>query len=233
MTYVLADAHGNLERFKDILRQINLQPSDTLIILGDVLDRFPDGIKILLLIMKMPNVKMILGNHEFMMLNAIGDCRDAAEERLFTNERALRLWYRNGGQVTHRQLKHLRKDLRAKIFDYLRKLPLNLDVEVNGIKYKLVHGSPLENYMHLYSFSSEYRTLTEFAVWERWNECMPVPEGFILVFGHTPTIHFPSEEPWSVWKSDEAIGIDCGCAYPEGRLGCLRLDDMAEFYSSV
>ena len=27
------------------------------------------------------------------------------------------------------------------------------------------------------------------------------------------------------------IGIDCGCAYLDGRLGCLRLDDMQEFYS--
>ena len=28
------------------------------------------------------------------------------------------------------------------------------------------------------------------------------------------------------------IGIDCGCAYEDyGRLACLRLDDMREFYS--
>ena len=28
------------------------------------------------------------------------------------------------------------------------------------------------------------------------------------------------------------IGIDCGCAWgTDGRLGCLRLDDMQEFYS--
>lgn len=230
MTYVLSDIHGNLQRFESIMDQINLQPTDTLYILGDVVDRFPDGIKILRRIMKMPNVKMLLGNHEHMMLNAIGDCLDAKSQR-YAGNRELRLWYRNGGQVTHEYLKHIRKDLRAEVFAFVRQLPLNFDVEVNGIKYKLVHGSPVENYMTSYHYSSKYSTLAEFAVWERWNETMPVPDGYVMIFGHTPTIHFNPDEPWSIWSCDEAIGIDCGSGYADGRLCCLRLDDMAVFYS--
>ena len=231
MTYVLSDIHGNLKRFDSIMDQIKLQPTDTLYILGDVVDRFPDGIKILRRIMKMPNVKMLLGNHEHMMINAIGNCRDAAEEKIYSDEQALRLWYRNGGQVTHDHLKRIRKEYRAEVFEYIRQLPLNIDVAVNGIKYKLVHASPLENYMSSYWYSSRYSTLAEFAVWERWNETMPVPDGFVMIFGHTPTCHFQSVVPWSIWGTEEAIGIDCGCAYPDGRLACLRLDDMAVFYS--
>ena len=230
MTYVLSDIHGNLKRFESIMNQIDLQPTDTLYILGVVVDRFPDGIKILRRIMKMSNVKMLLGNHEHMMLNAIGDYFDVQSHK-YMCDRELRLWYRNGGQVTHEYLKHIRKDLRAEVFAYLRLLPLNLDVEVNGIKYKLVHGSPVENYMTSYYYSSRYSTLAEFAVWERWNETMPVPDGYVMVFGHTPTIHFNPDEPWSIWSCDEAIGIDCGSGYADGRLCCLRLDDMTVFYS--
>jgi len=230
MTYVLSDIHGNLKRFDSIMDQINLQPTDTLYILGDVVDRFPDGIKILRRIMKMPNVKMLLGNHEHMMLNAIGDIFDAKSHR-YRGDRELRLWYRNGGQVTHEYLKHIRKDLREEVFAFVRQLPLNLDVEVNGIKYKLVHGSPVENYMTSYYYSSKYSTLAEFAVWERWDETMPVPDGYVMIFGHTPTIHFNPDEPWSIWSCDEAIGIDCGSGYADGRLCCLRLDDMTVFYS--
>ena len=44
MTYVMADIHGNLERFNSIMKQIRLKDDDTLYILGDVIDRFPDGI---------------------------------------------------------------------------------------------------------------------------------------------------------------------------------------------
>ena len=231
MIYILSDIHGNLPRFESILKQINLQPDDMLYILGDVVDRFPDGIRILRRIMKMPNVQMLLGNHEYMMLNAIGHCRDAAEEKKHTDERAKRHWYHNGGQVTHEQLKRIRLDNRAKVFDFIRQLPINIDVEVNGIKYKLVHASPLENYMADYWNSKYYKNNTEYAVWDRWDETKPVPEGYVMIFGHTPTCYFPTEEPWTIWKSEEAIGIDCGCGYPEGRLACLRLDDMRVYYS--
>ena len=60
---------------------------------------------------------------------------------------------------------------------------------------------------------------------------MPVPKGYILVFGHTPTIHFQNVMPPCIWKSNRAIGIDCGSGYSLGRLACMRLDDMKEYYS--
>ena len=66
MIYVLSDIHGNLRRFNSVMEQINLKQSDTLYILGDVIDRYPDGIKILQKIMKMKNAQMLLGNHEYM-----------------------------------------------------------------------------------------------------------------------------------------------------------------------
>ena len=71
MTYVLSDIHGNMANFKSILQQIDLQPEDTLYVLGDVVDRYPDGIRIIRMIMSMPNAKMLLGNHEYMMLKAL------------------------------------------------------------------------------------------------------------------------------------------------------------------
>ena len=72
MVYVLSDIHGNERRFNSIMKQINLQHEDTLYVLGDVIDRHPGGIRLLRRIMAMPNAKMLLGNHEFMMLRALG-----------------------------------------------------------------------------------------------------------------------------------------------------------------
>ena len=240
MTYVLSDIHGNMPNFKSILKQIDLQPEDTLYVLGDVIDRYPDGIRILRMIMAMPNAKMLLGNHEHMMLAALtksGLEIQTARERSHSDH-DLMLWYRNGGALTHNYLKYIRKSLRQEIFSYLENLPLNIDIEVNGIKYKLVHASPTENY-DLYDNRSYYGSLAKFAVWERWNQCHPVPEGYILVFGHTPTSCFHKDNPLTIWYCDEAIGIDCGSGFPKtenaylekGRLACLRLDDMKEFYS--
>ncbi len=231
MIYVMSDIHGNLERFESIMRQINLKEEDTLYILGDVIDRYPYGIKLLRRIMKMPNVKMLLGNHEYMMMQAIGHCKDAAEEREKADYDDLRHWYGNGGDVTHNSLKHIRKEYRAEIFEYLNNLPLNYDVTVNDVKYKLVHASPVENFYIDFISKYRYDNETEFAVWERWNNYKPIPDGFTLIFGHTPTVYFHNKELWEIWKGERAIGIDCGCGYEQGRLACLRLDDMKVFYS--
>lgn len=132
MIYVMADIHGNMRRFKSILSQINLQPEDTLYILGDVIDRHPDGIRILRMIMAKPNMKMLLGNHEYMMLRALGDPYDKSDRvSIYDPSDCLYVWYRNGGGVTHRHLIRLRKQLRAEIFTYLKSLPLNIDITVN------------------------------------------------------------------------------------------------------
>ena len=68
-TYVMSDIHGNLDRFEKVLKQIDLQDDDKVYILGDVIDRNPYGIEILLRIMEDERFEMLLGNHEYMMLD--------------------------------------------------------------------------------------------------------------------------------------------------------------------
>ena len=238
MIYVMSDIHGNMRRFISIMEQINLQPEDTLYILGDVIDRHPDGIRLLRKIMAMPNAKMLLGNHEYMMLNALGRPYDQGN----TTDKAsvyhnLRLWYGNGGDVTHRYWKHIRKDLREEIIAYLHSLPLNIDISVGEQRFKLVHGGPIEEYAN---HRWKHPNSTHFAVWQRWKRLDTLKIDYTMVFGHTPTIDYQLACPMQIWKNGNFIGIDCGSGYPDdplydyapfGRLACLRLDDMKEFYS--
>ncbi|MBR0217123.1 MAG: metallophosphoesterase, partial [Clostridia bacterium] len=69
--YVTSDLHGF--PLSGLLRLLNLAgftERDELIILGDVIDRNGDGgITLLRWMMDQPNVRMILGNHEAMMLS--------------------------------------------------------------------------------------------------------------------------------------------------------------------
>lgn len=234
MIYILSDIHGNERRFQSILRQIRLRPSDTLYILGDVIDRHPGGIRILRKMMKMPNVKMLLGNHEYMMLRALGQPYDNNVD----TGTALAHWYRNGGQVTHQHFKRLWKTTRAQIMAYLHALPLCYDVQVGGVNYKLVHAVPAEDF----SRNQDPRYLNEihFAVWKRREaDDFPVHD-YTVIFGHTPTRHYRDLAPMEIWRKEGYIGIDCGSGYPEdqadpnrkyGRLCCLRLDDGKVFYS--
>ena len=45
--YVMSDIHGEAARFYAMLEKIALGPEDRLIILGDVVDRGPDGVRLL------------------------------------------------------------------------------------------------------------------------------------------------------------------------------------------
>ena len=221
-TYVMSDIHGNTERFDSVMQKIQLQPEDTLYVLGDVIDRYPDGIRLLRKLMAMPNVRMLLGNHEFMMLDALYYNDDCPKDWWGQNK-YLRLWYANGGGITHSYIKHIHKTLRLEIFRYLHALPLNIEVVVNKNQYLLIHGG-IDN-------PAECSDTKEI-VWTRLRGYETMPEGKTVVFGHTPTSHYQEAVPMKIWHGNRMIGVDCGSGYPErGRLACLRLDDMREFYS--
>ena len=219
MIYVMSDIHGYGARYRNVLNQIKLKKTDHLYILGDVIDRGPDGIGLLRETMKKENITLLMGNHEHMMLEALSHPED---------EHALRLWYSNGGMVTHSHFKHCSHIYREEVLEYIRNLPLNIEVSVNGIDYLLVHGAPACTYTP----HSKYDNEVMHAVWTRVGRNTPLVEGKMVVFGHTPTHHYMYDYPMAVWHGRDKIGIDCGCAWGvDGRLGCLRLDDMQEFYS--
>lgn len=62
-----------------------------------------------------------------------------------------------------------------------------------------------------------------------------------VIVGHTPVFVLNKKNllcvasgmgHFFIEKTNGFIDIDCGCGYPfaQGRLACLRLDDMKEFY---
>lgn len=234
MVYVMSDIHGNLRRFRSVMRQIELQPEDVLYVLGDVMDRFPDGVTILRELMATPNAQLLLGNHEYMMLQVMDPetIRTLSEAE---KARTLPRWYRNGGEVTKLALEALDRKTREEIIAFVRALPLYYELEVNGRRFRLIHAAPPELYP---AHEGEYGSLTEFAVWHRWPFVEPFPfeTDATFVFGHTPTCYFRKGDPLRIFSWENRIGIDCGSCFPErerphGRLACLRLDDMREFYS--
>lgn len=240
MIYVMSDIHGNLRRYCSVMAQIDLQPEDTLYVLGDVMDRYPDGVTILRDLMEMPNAKLLLGNHDYMMLQVMD--RKGLRRHLTLAERPLVLprWYRNGGEVTKRALEALSRTELQEILAFVRELPLSYELELNGTAYRLIHAAPLELYpAHKWEFHSP----TEFAVWYRWplEEALPDDPGVTFIFGHSATHHFdPAADPMRIFFGERRIAIDCGSGYPQNtaryglpqsRLACLRLDDLKEFYS--
>lgn len=56
MIYAMSDIHGYYDKYQTMLGVIKFTADDTLYVLGDVLDRGPDGFKILWDMAQRPNV---------------------------------------------------------------------------------------------------------------------------------------------------------------------------------
>jgi len=210
----MSDIHGEYDRFVKMLELIEFSEADTLYIIGDVIDRKPGGIDILKKIMASPNMIMLLGNHEQMCLDTLGPNNVCGRRNL---------WLQNGGGDTYCELMYMMTPAeRHHILQYLSSLPDHLDIDVNGKKFHLVHGYPSDE--------------PDIRIWERPLSFAPPPyPDRTVIVGHTPTCFMNLDEsnPFAIWHGDGIIDIDCGCGNetPLRHLGCLRLDDMEEFYT--
>lgn len=233
MTYVLSDLHGHYGKYIAMLQKIALKPTDTLYVLGDVIDRGSDGFKILLDMMSRSNVIPLLGNHELLaavclpwLLSEITDESLAALDD--SQVGALSEWIANGGNTSLAELVRLSRTEREELLDYIRDMDLYAEVEAGGCSFILTHAGlnhflpdkPLDEY-----------ELEDFIFWGRQiNRNIDCQYDKILVFGHTPTQQiWDNSKPGYIYQGNGQIDIDCGCGFG-GQLGCLCLDTMEEFY---
>lgn len=223
--YVMSDLHGEGELFHAMLKQIQFSDKDQLYIIGDVIDRGANGIDLLLEIMETPNIQMILGNHEYMMLQYLSP--DATEVDV-------RRWNKNGNAPTLDAFRKLEPELQEKLLAFLHSCPAHTDLYVNNKLFFLVHGFP-------------GRDIHD-CVWNRPTLDAENPiRGTTLIVGHTPVpnlLHPGMEDDEIITEMTDNgtlpeilhatgfIDIDCGCSFdkPLKTLGCLRLNDMAAFY---
>lgn len=230
MVYVCSDLHGySLDKFKAFLNKIGFCEDDFLYIIGDVIDRGKDGIKILKWLMSMYNAQLILGNHEQMMLASsfvFEEITDASIDNLTAAQlTAYSMWVANSGQPTIDALAATRQREIKYILEYLQEAPLYETVTANGRDFILTHSG-------LGSFSPD-KKLSDYTsdelLWNRPNIDQKYFDDITVVFGHTPTVHYGEEHKGKILFTDSWIDVDVGAG-----LGLppaiLRLDDMKIFY---
>lgn len=223
MTYVMSDIHGNYQQFLAILDQILFKESDTLYILGDLLDYGEEAMELIDDLSLRLNVYCIAGEHDFLaarMLSGFdkmlknGSTPDAEYIADMT------AWVKDGGQATLEAFRALDADSREGVLEYLEELTLFEDITVNGKRYVLVHAgiadyeadSELEDYLPEDFFS------------EPLDASYALIEDATVVVGHVPT------KSGKIERGEGSIFLDCG-ASEGGKLACLCLDNGKEFYA--
>ena len=234
-TYVISDIHGQYDMFMELLEKIKLKETDTLYVLGDVLDRGPHPIQTLRKLMEMPKAVCMVGNHELMALECLKFLMkeitnmsiDELDEEMLDN---LVTWQYNGSKTTIDEFGKLDLQEKQDVIDFIGDLLLYEELTVNGKDYLLVHAG-------LGNFSPE-KDIEDYSlhdlIWVRADYDVQYFDDTYVISGHTPTQTIEDNpRPGYIYRKNNHIAIDCGAHYPGGRLAAICLDTGEEFYSST
>ena len=231
MIYAMADLHGETERYRAMLERIHFSSEDTLYILGDVVDRGPEPMRVLLDMMERPNLVPLVGNHEWMAVSCLRTLTaEVTEQSIGTfkqDSTGLVHWWDQGGLTTMQSFYRLSKEDQRRVMAYLGEFEFYEELTAGGRQYILVHGGlggfapgrPLDDYS------------PDQLIWDRPDyDQVYFPDKY-LVTGHTPTRLIPGNpRPGFIYRARNHIAIDCGCVFG-GRLGAICLDTGEEFYT--
>lgn len=232
MIYLMSDVHGDYDRFIQLLEQIHFTDQDSLYLLGDVIDKNPQGMKMLDFCMGTPNVFLIKGNHERWM------------EEYFQNPSFEEIWCKRGGEATLRELKKLSKEKGQEYYQYLKSLPLYLKIQAEKESVLLTHTG------YRFFMKEQYKNQRELdiecmicqMIQENEYEYLSYSDIFSLdeknpffmhvYVGHVPTFWIRKDKKAEIMHTPNYTNLDCGAGHRNlgGRLGCLCLDTMEEWY---
>ncbi len=228
MYYAMSDIHGCYEEYIRALNTVHFSSRDSLFVLGDIVDRGPQPIRVLQDMMYRDNVYPILGNHEFSMMTVVRrlgvEITDASIATLTGEDlESARLWLNDGGMTSLKGFLALSEDEREGLLEYLGEFALYEEAEAGGREYVLLHAG-LDN------FSPE-RDLDSYSVDEMIFHAPDYDRVYFpdryLVSGHRPTL--AEKTPGRVLEKNNHIAIDCGCVFG-GRLAVYCLDTGKTVY---
>ena len=227
MTYVVSDLHGNYEKFKALIEKIGLKETDILYVLGDIVDYGEQTMELIGDLSVRYNVYSIAGEHDFLALRML-----AGFEKMLSGEATpdaefiadMQEWVKNGGQATLDAYRELDSEMREGVIDYLSDLALYEQVRVDGEDYILVHAGIADYQPGMKLDDCE----PEVFMTEPLDLSKRLFKNKTVVVGHVPMTE-ENGGNGKIYFGNGCVNINCGVK-DGGLLGCLRLDDMKEFY---
>ncbi|MBD2101994.1 metallophosphoesterase family protein [Leptolyngbya sp. FACHB-261] len=202
---VIGDVHGHYGGLLALLDLLQLQASDQVYFLGDLIDRGPASAQVVELVMSR-GYTCLLGNHEQMCLNALYG-------RPLSN--SWQAWLMSGGNDTLDS--YGSNGIPRDHLDWLRNLPLYLDLD----DVWLVHAG-LDPTREI-----EEQSIQEFCwIREAFHSCTaPYFHDKLIITGHTITFTLPGVQPGQIAQGQGWLDIDTGAYHP--RSGWMTALDLS------
>ena len=141
MTYVVSNLYGRLDKFEKLIKKIGLKESDTLYILGNIVDYGDDSIELVNDISVRYNVYSVLGEHDYKAYLLLSEFDRMLKEGGVPSanfSRDMIAWAQDGGQATLEAFKNADADSKEGFLDYLSDLPVFEEVTLkNGKEFVL------------------------------------------------------------------------------------------------
>ena len=232
-TYVIGDIHNSLIKLDGILKQISPSYKDNIILLGDLFDRGaaePDPVGVYFRICGLDaRVTWIRGNHDQLLADYIYQYYGFPEKK----RGSLRSYRYNSFDLMSKRLTEA--DM-LNIADQIMKLPLQVEMEIDNIKYLFAHAMTFDPSMGEREDKAYLEGLGNMK--EYWDTGV---EGYVSLVGHTdvqyqfnnPQGRYLDEETNSIWLNNQenVYMVDCGCGLASGRLACICLETGERFYA--
>ena len=225
-TYFISDVHGEYELFCRLLDKIKFSASDTLWVLGDFFDKGNHSIRLLKLIATTPQIYALIGNHEhaFLMYYAHLMREFDGQTHVDSILHCLQQYFKGESET-----------LSWELVDYVENLPWSHETA----DFIAVHaGLELDASSQIIPLAKQD---PNHFIYSR-NLVSTTPKNSKpVLFGHTPcyytnqtghiikTPHSTKSITSTHLADFSKIRLDNGASHTH-LLGCLRLNDMTEFY---
>jgi serine/threonine protein phosphatase 1 len=209
--FAIGDIHGCPQELDSLLRAVDARPDDTVIFVGDYVDRGPSARDVIEILIdykqRNPATVFLKGNHEDMMLHFLGMPGHYGESFLFNGGFSTMASY----DIDEMHLEEAAQLLPAEHLDFLQKL------ETSYLRppYLFVHAG-------VHPLRSLEDQDAEDMLWIR-QEFIANPHdlGHTVIFGHTPMRDVMLDLPYKV-------GLDTGLVYG-GKLSCVEFTEARCF----
>lgn len=159
---VMSDIHGNLPVLKVILDKFKKEECDCIYCLGDTIAIGPFSKECIELLLTLPNIKFVMGNHEEYFVKGISNV--PAESM-------------SEGEKEHQN--YIANSLNDEIRNKISKFPYSLEESIEGININFMHYA-LNNDEDNKSFKPIEKNVTE----ESMNNLFKEVDGEVIFFGH-------------------------------------------------
>ena len=229
MTFVVANLYARLDKLEKLIKKINLKESDTLYILGNIVDYGEHSMELVNDLSTRYNVYSVLGEHDYKAYLLLSEFdrilrEGGAPSVSFSKE--MIAWSQDGGQATLEAFKSADADSKEGFLDYLSDLPVFEEVTLNNGKEFVLTCRGIDNF-------NKDTDLYDYELDDFMKGYLDIEKTYFddrtMVVGYLDYEHTPAGRQGKISAKNNNIALACDMSENDDVV-CLCLETNEEYY---